>query len=320
MSNSKLRLGLILQPDFYILEKSVCAITNPLIRALTKRFQTTLIYNQETYDQHCQHVDFLLSLEPKWAAPVLDWQRVGRFRKKLPACPCYVMMSDPHSEQWRESYFLTNNLDYILALYYAPTCYHFKKTPLDRICHYPWAIPDEWVSTSRIEYRGQKEVTIFGASGSNAYSTRNWCRKQKGVKSFAFSGVENKEMSDSDFFQWLASFDAVVAAGSEDKKYGLTTPKYFETMAVGSLLFAQKTDDLERLGLKDNDNCIVFSEENFLKRLNEYLTDPGNQQWLQIRSLGRALIERKHTINIRLDSLETHVRQWHSGELGAKRS
>jgi spore maturation protein CgeB len=126
-------------------------------------------------------------------------------------------------------------------------------------------------------------------------------------------------MSDREFFLWLEGFDAVIAAGSEDKKYDLTTPKYFETMAVGSLLFAQKTDDLQRLGFKDNENCIVFSQENFLERLNCYLANPASKRWLQIRSAGRNLIWQKHTIEKRLDYLEAHVNQWYSEEHGTRR-
>lgn len=305
-----MKMGLVLDPEFYILEKSVAAVTIPLIRALIDRFDTRIIYDQKTYDQLCTKVDFLVSMEPKWAAPVLNWRRVGRLRRSLPPCPCYVIMSDPHNEQWREDYFLKQNLDYILALYYQPTRNHFRRIPMERIFHFPWAVPDEWISDEEITYHGQDKIAIFGASQSDAYSLRNWCRQQPCVQSYDYSGVENKVLSDEDFFEWLQGFDAVVAAGSEHAKYRLTTPKYFETVAAGSLLFAQITDDLPRLGFEDGKNCIIFSQSNFRSRVELYLADPASERWLSIRRMGRQFIRERHTIGVRLDMLETHVRQW----------
>jgi hypothetical protein len=63
--------------------------------------------------------------------------------------------------------------------------------------------------------------------------------------------------------QWLSDFDAVVAAGSDLPKYDLTTPKYFEIAAAGSLLFAQRTNDLKRLGFRHMKNCVVFDTGTF---------------------------------------------------------
>ena len=305
-----MKLGLVLDPEFYILEKSVAAITIPLIRALVDRFDTRIIYDQKTYDRFCTEVDFLVSLEPKWAAPVLNWRRVGRLQRSLPPCPCYVMMSDPHIEQWREGYFLKQKLDYILALYYQPTRNHFQRVPADRIVHFPWSIPDEWISDSEIVYHGQEKIVIFGASQSDAYAVRNWCRQQPGVQSYDYSGVENKALTDKAFFEWLQGFDTVIAAGSEDAKYRLTTPKYFEIAAAGSLLFAQDTDDLLRLGFQDGANCIIFSQSNFRSQVETYLSDRATPKWLSIRKMGRELIRERHSISSRLDMLEAHVRQW----------
>lgn len=310
MQKRRLKLGLVLDPEFYILEKSVTAVTIPLIRALVAHFDTRIIYNQETYDKFCTEVDFLVSFEPKWAAPVLNWRRAGRLRRSLPSCPCYVIMSDPHIEQWREDYFLRQKLDYILALYYQPMRTHFRRVPKDRIVHFPWAVPDEWISRAEIFFHGQEKVAIFGASQSDAYTLRNWCRQQPGVESYDYSGVENKVLESDEFFKWLQGFDAVIAAGSEDTKYRLTTPKYFETAAAGSLLFAQDTDDLQRLGFEDGTNCIVFSKANFRSHVETYLADRANEDWLIIRKAGREFIRKRHTIGSRLSMLEVHVRQW----------
>jgi hypothetical protein len=308
--NNKLKLGLILDPEFYILEKSVSAVTLPLIRAFTKAFDTRVIYDQQTYDRLCSKVDFLVSFEPKWAAPVLKWRRAGLLHNSLPDCPCYVMMSDPQDHLWRESYFLRQGLDFILALYDRPTRHHFKHISHQQIVHFPWPIPEEWISDEPISYHDQKEIMIFGAAQGAAYTVRNWCRQQAGVKSFEFSGVEHKTLTDQGFFNWLKGFDAVIAAGSEDPKYRLTTPKYFEIAAAGCLLFAQETDDLSTLGFVDEKNCLIFAQKNFNEKARSYLADPGNSRWLTIRQAGRDMIHTRHTISVRLADLDAHVRQW----------
>jgi hypothetical protein len=306
----KLKLGLILDPEFYILEKSVSAVTLPLVHAFTKTFETRIIYDQQTYNRLCSKVDFLVSFEPKWAAPILKWGRSGLLRHSLPVCPCYVMMSDPHNQLWREKYFLDEGLDYILALYDQPTRHHFTRVPPEKIVHFPWPIPEEWISNDPITYHGQADIMIFGAAQGPAYTVRNWCRQQSGVHSYKYSGVENKTLTDQGFFNWLKGFDAAIAAGSEDIKYRLTTPKYFEIASAGCLLFAQITDDLFKLGFEDEKTCVVFSQQNFNEKASSYLSDPGNQHWLEIRKAGREMIRTRHTIQARLTHLEAHVRQW----------
>jgi hypothetical protein len=219
-------------------------------------------------------------------------------------------MSDPHIEQWREPYFLREGLDYILALYDGPTRRHFTRIPAERIVYFPWSIPDDWIGDEPIAYHGQRDITIFGAARGPAYTLRNWCREQPGVKSYANSGVENKVLEDREFFTWLTGFDAVIAAGSEDPTYRLTTPKYFETAAAGSLLFAQQTDDLQQLGFADRENCIVFTRETFTERAREYLDNPADPRWLDIRRAGREFARARHTIGCRLRTLEAHARAW----------
>jgi hypothetical protein len=307
---TRLKLGLIVDPEFVLLEKNVVATTGPLVRGLCRTFETRIIYDQTTYDDRAGEVDFLMSMEPRWAAPVLAWRRFGLGRKDLPDVPCYVMMSDPHIEGWREDYFQSQGLDYILALYWQPTHTHFARTAVSQLVHFPWTVPDHWMSDAPIAWRGSSTLAVFGAAQGAAYDLRNWCRVQPGVTSHTESGVENKVFREQAYFDWLAGFDGVIAAGSESSVYRLTTPKYFEAAAAGCLLFAQQTDDLERLGFVDQANCVVFTRETFRAKADEYLAEPGNARWLRLRQAGRELILSRHTLSRRLAELDAHVRAW----------
>ncbi len=126
------------------------------------------------------------------------------------------------------------------------------------------------------------------------------------VESAENSGVENKMMTDEEYFIWLSKLDAAIAAGSLDKKYRLTLPKYFEILSAGSLLFAQETDDLYLLGFKDNENCIVFNRENFELKVRNYLKNP--LQYLRLREKGKNLIIERHTQSKRLEEFDIHLR------------
>lgn len=306
---SKIRLGLVLRPDRFILDDYTVASTRYLIQGIIDRFDCVLISNQDELKACYDDVQVFFSHEPEFAAPVLNWRGgflgIGKRKPKL----SYVLCSDPHNRQWREDYFLKSEISFMLALYYAPFKYHFKRIPDDRLIHFPWTIPDEWFSAEPnepIQCREQDTLCCFGAANSPAYDLRNWCKEFPFVESFSFSGVENKQLRGKAYFDWLKGFDAIIAAGSDDPKFGLTTPKYLEAAAAGSLLFAQQTDDLERLGFRDGENCVVFDRGDFETKAQEYLQDP--QAYLPLREAGRKMVRERHALSVRLQTLEDHVR------------
>lgn len=300
----RIRLGLIMHPKRYILDQFTCATTPNLIRGIIHRFDCEILTNQRDYNEFHDKVDALLSLEPEFAAPVIRWRR-GIWRRKRKKTLSYVLCSDPHLLQWREDYFLKNDISYMLALYYGPTRYHFKKIPGERIVHFPWCIPDPLIHNGPIVCRNQDRISCFGGSGSEAYELRNWCKEFPFVHATSNSGVENKQFTDDGYFAWLRGYDAAIAAGSEAPQYKLTTPKFFEIPASGALLFAQETDDLERLSFRHRENCLIFNKNNFESLAREYLSHPD--RYLDIRNAGRDMIREKHSLSARLTFLENHI-------------
>jgi hypothetical protein len=301
-----IRLGLILDPEFVLLQRSVVATTPSLIRGLCRAFDTRIIHDQATFDARSPEVDVLVSLEPGWAAPVLDWRRDQR-RHLAP--PAYVMMSDPHQGAWRQEYVRDQGIEHVLALYWAPTLRHFAADLHPRLVHFPWTVPDRWFSDAPVRWRGSATLTVFGAADDPAYELRNWCRTQPGVESSLASGVENRVYEEQDYFDWLQGFDAVVVAGSEAAAYRLTTPKFFEAAAAGCLVFAQHTDDLERLGFVDGVHCLTFTRDTFAAVTRPYLEDPSHPRWTTIRDAGRRLVRERHSLSRRLADLAAHMHQ-----------
>ena len=201
--------------------------------------------------------------------------------------------------QQRMAYFIENSFDVVFSLYKDPFFRHFKGFSEKQFVHWPWAVPDQFVNSKHLQVRSN-EVAIFGGRNSDAYDVRNWCRHQACVTNFEFSGVENKKLSDEEFYRWLTGFDAIVAAGSSNADYNLVTPKYFEIAAAGALLVGQYCEDLSDLGFDDT-NCMVFKKENFIDQVQEYRRNP--QAFLDLRNRGRTLIAEKHKLSHRIGSL-----------------
>ena len=124
--DQKLRMGLVLNRQFHEQNKWVSATTFHLVEELKKRFDCLFIQNQKDYEQNLGDIDVLASMEPGWAAPVLEFGRTQALREKLSDICSYILYSDPHLCEWRQDYFLNNNLDYVLAFYNAPTRLHLS--------------------------------------------------------------------------------------------------------------------------------------------------------------------------------------------------
>lgn len=283
-------VGLVINWKFHQENRWVCAISKFLIDSIVKEFNPVIISSQIEYEIYKRKLKYILSLEPGWSAPKISYDK--KLKHKIG-----IMISDPHNKTgWFQDYFEDNNITYVLSFYKSPFFYHFKTFPREKFIHFPWAVPDEWISKHEIVAHGN-EVIIFGGKNSEAYDIRNWCREQRYVTNYNFSGVENKVLKDEKYFSWLTQFDAIIAAGSSNPMYDLVTPKYFEIAAAGALLIGQHCNDLKELGF-NQDNSLIFTKSNFLDQINEYRANPC--KYIAKRSLGRELIVSRHLISHRL--------------------
>ena len=264
-----------------------------LVEALCEEFKPILISSQRQYDKSKSRLRFILSFEPGWAAPRLNYD------VKIDCCKV-VIYSDPHYKpEERQKYFDENGFDYVLSFYSSPFFRHFRKFSQNKFIHFPWFVPDVFVSSRKPEVLNN-EIAIFGGRKSDAYDLRNWCREQEGITNYDFSGVECKNLSDEGYYRWLERLDAVVAAGSSNPFYDLVTPKYFEIASAGALLFGQYCTDLSLLGF-NNDNCVIFTREDFLDKVAAYRQAPEN--YLGIRENGLSLIRSRHLLSHRITTI-----------------
>lgn len=300
-------VGLVIDWRFHTQKRWVSIFMPYLVQSFIDKYSPHIISSQLEYDLFKKKLKFIISMEPGWAAPRL------KYDGKIEQVKC-VIVSDPHNKtEWFADYVQENGIDYVLSLYRSPFFYHFPNFPQEKFVHFPWAVPDTFISENPLKIR-LTGVAIFGGRNSDAYDVRNWCRQQLGVQDFYFSGVESKILTDKSYFDWLGKLDAVIAAGSSLPKYDLVTPKYFEIPAVGALLFAQNCQDLDELGFND-ENAIVFRQGDFLDHLHAYKKDP--ESFIPIRYRCRELIRCRHKVSDRIKQLENLMKHLGLSPLGS---
>lgn len=288
------RMGFVIDWEFHKNDKWVSALTPYLVKAIINEFNPIIITSQDEYEKVKTEISDVISMEPGWAAPRLTYDNNQRHR-------IGIFISDPHNKvEWLEDYVRNNNISAVFSYYFSPFFYHFPKFPREKFFHVPWAIPDDLINEDKIVVRNG-EVAIFGGRSSDAYDVRNWCREQPGVSNYENSGVENKKMSDQDYFKWLKEFDAIIAAGSTNPIYDLVTPKYYEIASSGALLFGQECNDLKELGFNSN-NSVIFNKFDFNQKIKEYKERP--RDYIAIRHNGRELIKKRHKVSDRISLLK----------------
>ncbi len=290
--------GFVIDWSFHKKNRWVSAFTPYFVQAVVEAFQPVIVTSQEEYFQYAKRLKYIISMEPGWGAPRISFDRNANHLIAM-------MASDPHNKtKWFQYHVISNNVTYVLSQYYKPFFHHFPHFPAEKFIHFPWAVPDQFVTNDPLKKRSG-DVAIFGASGGDAYDVRDWCRRHPDVKVYSNSGVMNKKVSDRGYFEWLRNFDAVIAAGSSCDSYDLVTPKYFEIASSGALLFGQFCNDLELLGFNDT-NSLIFTRESFDEKIRAYTADPVKSLVLRIN--GRSLISRRHLISHRITLLKQLLR------------
>lgn len=262
------------------------------IQQFIQKFDPIIITSQSVYNRHSEQLDNIFAFGVRSnKGPTIDYHGDQTV---------LVFASDPNNRpEFLHNYIKKNSINYALTPYYQPFLHYIPDFNEDKLIHFPWALPEKFVvSPNEISYRGENYVALTGASGEEIYEVRDWCRNQSGVKSYETSGHKNRRFTHSEYYKWLQQFDAMIAAGSFQRRWQYLFAKYYEIPAAGGLLFAQYTDDLERAGFSD-ENCLIFnSKDHFTKLKDQYLDSPSD--YIDIRRRGAEHIAMNHTIGDRV--------------------
>ncbi|RKD98053.1 glycosyltransferase family protein [Halopiger aswanensis] len=272
------------------------------INQFIDRFDPIIITTQRLYERKAEELDNIFAFGARNnKGPTLDYLDEDH--------TVLLFASDPNTDpEWFYEYIHQNNVDRVLSPVYDPFFHWMPQLEEDRLEFFPWAVPSEFVlSPEEVQFRGNEEIHLTGASGSEVYKMRDWCRQQDYIIDYDNSGHQNRIFEHDEYYQWLRNFDCMVAAGSLDPEWQYLFGKYFEIPAAGALLFAQYSNDLARAGFT-NDNCLIFnSKEEFASQAHQYLSDP--ESYLEKRRRGTRLIKENHTISHRIDTVDRLFRQ-----------
>ena len=286
------RFGFVVHWSFYQNNRWGIAQTPYVAEAILNEFDPVVITTQKSYERHKDHLDCVVSFYPGFSAPLIEFNS-----NEHVTC---AITSDPHNEiEYRNEYFCRNDVDYVLTHYYHPFKRHFPKESYE-VVHFPWAVPDHIVADPDEITIGSGKLSILGDYRSGAYETRNWCAQFPFVTDSHKEVFANKTFSGDDYYLWLRNFDAVVAANSLSDEFRYVTAKFLEIPAAGALLFAQYSEDLERMGFTE-ENCVIFTKEDFERKAEEYLGNPSS--YLERRRRGTELVASRHTVSDRMETL-----------------
>jgi len=104
----------------------------------------------------------------------------------------------------------------------------------------------------------------------------------------------------------------IFATGSGSyKNYGILVRKWLEVPACNTLLMINKlspTDDMNAMGFKPDVNFVAINEDNFLERIQYYLSHPSEAKTIAQR--GYELIRSKHSQDIRAKQFINKIRKY----------
>ncbi|EME0093444.1 glycosyltransferase family 1 protein [Vibrio parahaemolyticus] len=269
----------------YYFHESLINDLNPII--VSSKLGAWLFVNNEKK---------IFSSEPGYAAPKV---RLSSGSKNI------VFVSDPHSKpSWLPEYYERNNINYIFTPYrdmFLNTD-GLSSIPEEKVISFPWSIPDHLINENNHIYND--EIVIFGAvKNTNIYGLRARLGGHELVSSsYNYGGSENKALVLEDYFRWLSKFSCCIAAVSEEDYFSIPVAKYFEIPASGCLLFAHESSALEELGFVDGENCIIFNQDNFDAKANDYKQNFND--YAKIRKAGVELIKSQHCVSHRVDAVK----------------
>jgi len=112
--------------------------------------------------------------------------------------------------------------------------------------------------------------------------------------------LDSKEYKiDADYILELHKYFCCIATSS---KLDYVVAKYFEIPFSGSLLLANYTPDLDRLGFVDGKHYVAITKKNFFKVLGDVLDNP--ERYEQIRHEGRDFVLNNFSILDRFKQFE----------------
>ena len=175
---------------------------------------------------------------------------------------------------------------------------------------FPWSLCEE-----RWKYSEAKDndVTTLGTSVESMYPLRADIRKSLPLPYKTISGnipvhikrdnnaLKKKHKGIYVGESYINALQRSKVMLTDASRYGCPVKKYFEAIATGCLLMADRPNHADEIGLVAGENYVEISKDNWREKLDYYLANETER--LKITRNARELFERKHTNKVRAKEL-----------------
>ena len=128
-----------------------------------------------------------------------------------------------------------------------------------------------------------------GASGPNVYPLRSFVKKN-------YIGINCMRKEGDSYAELLNSFFCCVTSSSI---FNYVVAKYFEIPAAGSLLLANETFDLDKIGFVPHEHYVPITKENVINTIKHCLNN--SSEYDHIRKRGMDYVRAHHSMTNRVN-------------------
>lgn len=158
--------------------------------------------------------------------------------------------------------------------------------------YYPFAVDPDFYKPLDVEKK--HDVSLLGHLSSSYYPYRVAYDKALSSGALRYHSPEKEMFFREDFVKHICESWICVTCSSS---YKYPLPKYFEVMACGSLLMADKPMDADYLHFVPGENFIEVNPDNLMSKVDYYLNHKA--ELLAIAENGRKTVLTHHTSVIR---------------------
>lgn len=143
------------------------------------------------------------------------------------------------------------------------------------------------------------DIACMGALSEGKYpfrrKVREWLVNQAKIRVFKKTRVQGRSGSDHDGTAFNYALNKCRSAFTCASSMDYTLMKYFEIPATGALLFAERTALYDALGFIDGIHYIAVTPDDFMEKMNLYLSPNYSNAVNKIACAGMNFILENHT-------------------------
>ena len=135
---------------------------------------------------------------------------------------------------------------------------------------------------------------LSGAINPKVYPLREFVRRNSQLVDY-----HPAKYTGSSYAKLLHSYFCCFASSSI---FNYVVAKHYEIPATGSLLLANETNDLKRIGFVANQHYVPVTKNNVVKQISKCLNKP--EEYNHIRKEGMKFVRQNHSVNNRMEEFK----------------